>query len=1088
MIDMRWIKVLALCVLGLGGFLETASAATRVWSAPPFGGDRRWSVPANWAGVAPANGDSIVFVENAKATFPQESTNNLSNLQLVSVSFSGLNNAVPDVFGNLITLSGGITESVDFWGAAFFVPITLSASQIFESSTDGGLDLTNINLSTHTLTLHARTNVSNLEMRGRISGSGNITVTGLGRVTFGMLLTNTYTGLTRVLGGELGLRGGTAASPIPTVFGDVIVGDGTNAARVAIHHDHQIEGDVTVNASAEVVINGASEAIPSLTLNDGEVLTQGDGLLGLAGPVTVGGTSNSLMKGSFDLGSASRTFTVGSNVLLRVEGFVSGFNVGISRPGITKNGAGTLLLASNSTFTGHMNINAGRVIAAAPRALGTESGEALGFPFGRTFVSEGGELMLAAVRITNEMLTLSTTQGGLSSIGACAWIGDIFVNTNVPVNVSNSSLTLDCAIAGGGGLVKRGAGTLTLTGTNANTFTGPTRLEAGLMLLNKPDGVMAIGGSITVGDGSGGANADILRVAASEQIPDTANVNIGFSGQLDLNAEETINILSGFGQVRLDGGDLTVGAVGSSTIYFGTIVGTFGLTKIGNGLLMLTEDNTYSGLTRVLAGTLRVDGSQPHSPVNVIGAVLEGNGTVGHLTSSGRVSPGGLGPDALSTSNLVFQSGGSLEIQIGANSDRLVVRGSVQLANATLNLSLFPGFLPPSGASFVILNNDGADAIVGTFGGLPNNALVSAGEGKTFRIQYNGGDGNDVMLTFINETIALRPMLVSVGNGDGGIDPNECNLLGGSVSNRTSQTISNVTLEFFPRSPGVTLSHPVVHLGQLNPHAVTVVPPEFVVSVGREVPCSSTVGLELIMKSGGVFVSSTPQNFVVGPTCSDGGGVCVYCPDVTINGSLMPGDLEQSSQLRSAPASTCARESSCPGAGSAGARLVDAMVFQNGPGSACVSITLSNRCATGSAELFAAAYAGKYNPSDLCENYLADSGDSAGAGKDITFSFRAGANEVFVIAVNEFTAASGCRDYTVRVSGGDCRPRLQIANIPGPNVRLSWPNSAVEWRPEISTGLATWSDLIGTPTNATGRIHLDTSGTQPMRFFRLRKP
>src|SRR5687768_14302493 len=99
---------LALAVFFVVSSAHVVSAATRVWSAPAFGGDRRWSVSANWSGVAPVNGDSLVFPERQDATFPQESTNNLSNLQLNSIAFSGLENAVPDIFGNSITLSNGI--------------------------------------------------------------------------------------------------------------------------------------------------------------------------------------------------------------------------------------------------------------------------------------------------------------------------------------------------------------------------------------------------------------------------------------------------------------------------------------------------------------------------------------------------------------------------------------------------------------------------------------------------------------------------------------------------------------------------------------------------------------------------------------------------------------------------------------------------------------------------------------------------------------------------------------------------------------------------------------------------------------------
>jgi hypothetical protein len=52
------------------------------------------------------------------------------------------------------------------------------------------------------------------------------------------------------------------------------------------------------------------------------------------------------------------------------------------------------------------------------------------------------------------------------------------------------------------------------------------------------------------------------------------------------------------------------------------------------------------------------------------------------------------------------------------------------------------------GTSFTLINNDGTDAVVGTFKGLPEGATLTSG-GMTFQISYVGGTGNDVVLTRI---------------------------------------------------------------------------------------------------------------------------------------------------------------------------------------------------------------------------------------------------------------------------------------------------------------------------------------------------
>lgn len=74
------------------------------------------------------------------------------------------------------------------------------------------------------------------------------------------------------------------------------------------------------------------------------------------------------------------------------------------------------------------------------------------------------------------------------------------------------------------------------------------------------------------------------------------------------------------------------------------------------------------------------------------------------------------------------------------------VNGTISLGGATL--TVVPAFTTPVsiGQQFIIITNDGAAAITGTFNGLPEGTLFSAG-GDTFRISYVGGTGNDVVLT-----------------------------------------------------------------------------------------------------------------------------------------------------------------------------------------------------------------------------------------------------------------------------------------------------------------------------------------------------
>jgi hypothetical protein len=49
------------------------------------------------------------------------------------------------------------------------------------------------------------------------------------------------------------------------------------------------------------------------------------------------------------------------------------------------------------------------------------------------------------------------------------------------------------------------------------------------------------------------------------------------------------------------------------------------------------------------------------------------------------------------------------------------------------------------GTIYTLIANDGTDAVVGTFAGLPEGKIFTA-NGQLWQISYVGGDGNDVTL------------------------------------------------------------------------------------------------------------------------------------------------------------------------------------------------------------------------------------------------------------------------------------------------------------------------------------------------------
>src|SRR5207253_1570298 len=268
------------------------------------------------------------------------------------------------------------------------------------------------------------------------------------------------------------------------------------------------------------------------------------------------------------------------------------------------------------------------------------------------------------------------------------------------------------------------------SGSTANGF-DDLFIHDGTVLLNKTIANGAGPAEITVGDGIG--TKDILRWGRDNQIADTAPIHVASSGRLDLNdMVESTAAIDGQGVIDLGTGILREGVDNNSSTFTGQIIGTGQLFKLGTGTWTLTDDNTYTGQTTVSAGTLLVDGDQHQSAVAVNGtANLGGNGVIGDLHVFGNLRPGS-SPGILTSSNVLFDPFGDYFVELngstpGTGYDQLNVRGTNQLGGATLHLSIGSGFAPAEGERLTIINNDGSEAIQGTFANLPNGAVTNVG-------------------------------------------------------------------------------------------------------------------------------------------------------------------------------------------------------------------------------------------------------------------------------------------------------------------------------------------------------------------------
>jgi autotransporter-associated beta strand protein/T5SS/PEP-CTERM-associated repeat protein len=362
----------------------------------------------------------------------------------------------------------------------------------------------------------------------------------------------------------------------------------------------EIQGNIAVGAEplflggAGAGTNGALRSVSGTNSWGGAITLQSAATLGADAGLLI--LSNTVANGGF-------TLTVNG------PGNITATNVISGTGALVKHDAGILSLFATNTFSGGLTIHGGTVRINNTNSLGA--------------TVAGVTLNAATIHV---LATFTNTRP--FTLGAATSTFDVD---------PSQTYTLNGILSGTGGLMKAGTGTLTLGGTTNNSFTNLTIVNAGLLQLNKTAGLNAIGGSLTVGDASGGAGADVARLMTSNQIPDNATVSVLSSGLFDLNGfNETIDALnmtggsvtSGTGTLVLGGnvtgnadaatatisGNLNLGgATRSFTIADGAaaedmkitaVITNGGLLKLGGGQLVLAATNAFTGGVTVSNGTL----------------------------------------------------------------------------------------------------------------------------------------------------------------------------------------------------------------------------------------------------------------------------------------------------------------------------------------------------------------------------------------------------------------------------------------------------------------------------------------------------
>ncbi|NBX67150.1 MAG: autotransporter domain-containing protein, partial [Proteobacteria bacterium] len=250
----------------------------------------------------------------------------------------------------------------------------------------------------------------------------------------------------------------------------------------------------------------------------------------------------------------------------------------------------------------------------------------------------------------------TTVSAGTLTGNATSLQGDIANNASL-VFAQTGSGTYAGIVSGTGVLVKSGAGNLTLSG--ANTYSGGTTVSAGTLTGNATSlqGNIVNSTSVVFDQGSAGTYAGIIsgtgsltKIGAAKLTLGGANTHTGGtilnSGVLEVSNDNqlggagntltfnggtlgTSTSLSSGRNATLLGGGGTIDTGAFSSSLTGVISGSGALTKTGVGTLTLTAANTYTGGTTVSAGTLA------GNTTSLVGSIVNNDTLEFNQTSTG---------------------------------------------------------------------------------------------------------------------------------------------------------------------------------------------------------------------------------------------------------------------------------------------------------------------------------------------------------------------------------------------------------------------------------------------------------------------
>ena len=562
----------------------------------------------------------------------------------------------------------------------------------------------------------------------------------------------------------------------------------------------------------------------------------------------------------------SGTIAIAANTVIDVSG-TGNLTIGSNLTGtstIDKLSNGTLILSgTNSGYSGGITVDAGTLqVQTTNSVLGTGrttvlSGATLKVADGRTLTnpltlngngySSAGALNsnpgAATTATLSGAVTLATDSTIKSDSGTLALSGGIS-GTNVNLTLAGvGNMTISNAIAiGTGGVQLTGAGSTTFSGA-ANTYTGPTLVNAGTLTLAKTANTTAIAGNLTISGGTVNENA-------SGQIASTATVTLN-SGTLALansvtNNFTAINSSSGSTLSLGTNAVATINSSGTSTLN-GNITGAGSLVTAGTGSVTLGGTNTFSGGTTIASVATALSNSALGTGASTINAG-------GNLQLQSNVA---LANNFSLNSTGTTANDGAIENISGNNS----LSGTVTLAGSS-RIQSTSGNLTASntvavGANALAVGGAGNTSITGALTGTSASSLTKDGSG-TLSLSGNNASFAGTVIVSAGTVLANA---ANVFNSSNAITVNTGSILNLNDFNQTIASItSNGTLALGASgTETLTLTSGASNLaGSITGAGTIIVGPGASLTLGANF---NNPNVNIVVNGGSLFLNGTTDNF-----------------------------------------------------------------------------------------------------------------------------------------------------------------------------------------------------------------------------------